>query len=457
MKRVRSIRTAALVAAVATTAATSLLAAEPSYQQLLEENQQLKARLEAQAAQPTFNPRDVDATVRTVLQDADRQSQFLASQPAVAGWDNGFYIRSEDGNYLVKPGVQVQFRNVTDFRENAKNGDGDDLQNGFEFRRLRFRIDGNAISPNLTYSFVWDVNRSGGGVTILDAWTKYHFNPDWAVKAGQFKDPVHHERLLSAFSMLAVERTLVESLIGGNLTDRVQGVSVIYGDYAKNNPLYAEIAFHDGANSKNTDFRDATPNATAGLPPTYQADYGFAGRVEYKFFGDWKDYRDYTAKGTKNDLLIVGAGVDYTQRDTSDQILPTADIQWKSPTGWAAYAALYVRDIEFRNTANSSRFDWGAQGQVSYLFTPAWELFGRYDITRFDSDFVANGAEKTFHEITAGLNYYLGDHGSAIHKAKLTFDVSYLPNGSPSDQTSLGVLAGADGQFLLRGQFTFQL
>jgi len=55
------------------------------------------------------------------------------------------------------------------------------------------------------------------------------------------------------------------------------------------------------------------------------------------------------------------------------------------------------------------------------------------------------------------VNYYLGEHGNAVHKAKLTLDVSYLPNGAPSDQTGIGVLAGTDAQLVIRGQFTFQL
>jgi hypothetical protein len=456
----------ALVAAVLSTGAVDLLAAEPSYEELLRENQALKARLDeaqaeaaaAAAAQPTYDARDVDRVVRDVVRDADAQSQLLAQSPVSAGWDNGFFIKSDDGAFLLKPAVQAQFRSVTNFREEAKNGDGDSVQNGFEFRRLRFRFDGTAFTPNLAYSFVWDTNRAGGAVTLLDAWVKYKFADDWSFRVGQFKDPVHHERLLSGFNQLAVERTLVESLIGGNLTDRVQGVSLIYGDYAKNNPIYAELAFHDGVNSRNTDFRDTVANPTAGQPPTFNANYGFGARLEYKAFGDWANYRDYTAKGVKTDLLVLGAGIDYTQRDGSDQYLPTADVQWKSPTGWAAYAALYVRQIEFRGgTGDDSRFDWGAQGQLSYLLNKQWELFGRYDITVFDEDFVATGAEDTFHEITAGLNYYLGKEGAAGHKAKVTLDVVYLPNGSPSDQTGLGVLAGTEDQFLIRGQFTFQL
>jgi hypothetical protein len=450
-----------LVAAVLSTGATELLAAEPSYEELLRENQLLKAQVEEQraravaAGQPGFTKAEADATVERVIGDADTRSQLLAGNGVTAGWDNGFFIKSDDGNFTLKPGVQAQFRHATAHTDGLKNDGGDSTVSGFEFRRLRFRFDGNVFTPDFTYSFVWDVNRSGGGVTLLDGWFKYKFADAWSIKGGQFKDPVHHERLLSGFTQLAVERTLVESLIGGNLTDRVQGVSLIYGDYARDNPLYAEVAFHDGANSKNTDFRDSQPGAS-GQPATFQADFGAAGRVEYKLFGDWKDYRDYTAKGVKRDLLVVGAGVDFTQRDGSDQFLPTADVQWKSPFGLAAYAAAYARQIEFRNaTGEDSRFDWGAQAQISYLFTPAWEVFGRYDVTHFDGDFQAG--ENTFHEFTAGFNYYFGRDGRWVHRAKFTLDVNYLPNGAPSDQTGVDVLASTGDEFLIRAQFTLQL
>jgi hypothetical protein len=84
-----------------------------------------------------------------------------------------------------------------------------------------------------------------------------------------------------------------------------------------------------------------------------------------------------------------------------------------------------------------------------------WEVFGRYDVTFLDEDFVTG--EDTFHEFTVGVNYYLGQNGSAGHRAKLTVDVVYLPNGSPSDQTGLGILAGTEDQFVLRGQFQIQI
>src|SRR5688572_885077 len=377
VQRSRKVRLWPLVAAAIAGGGPALRAAEPSVDELRREVELLRSQLEAVQAQraaavvsPAFSAADVDAAVDSVLRDADRRSALLADTRAgSAGWDNGFFIRSDDGNYLLKPGVQAQFRNVTTLREDAKqDGEESDIKNGFEFRRLRFRFDGNAVTKDLTYSFVFDVNRGGGGVWLLDAWANWKFNDAWAVKFGQFKDPAHHELLISGFSQLAVERTLVNALLGGNLTDRVQGVSLIYGNYAKDQPLYGEVVFHDGANSKNTDFRDTVNNPDPALPPTFQANFGFAGRVEFKFAGDWKDYKDYTAKGAKQHLFVLGAGGDWTQRDGSDQYLGTADVQWESPTGLSAYAALYSRSIEPNDDNGNSRFDWGGQAQIGYLF-----------------------------------------------------------------------------------------
>jgi hypothetical protein len=105
------------------------------------------------------------------------------------------------------------------------------------------------------------------------------------------------------------------------------------------------------------------------------------------------------------------------------------------------------------STGNISRSDYGALVQAGYLVNKKVELFGRYDLVKIDEDAVAAGAEDTFHEVTAGVNYYLGRDGSYLHRAKLTFDVGYLPNGSPSDQTQSAVLKADDDEFVFRAQF----
>jgi hypothetical protein len=227
----------------------------------------------------------------------------------------------------------------------------------------------------------------------------------------------------------------------------VQGVSLIYG--SRSTPLRIETTFHDGANSKNTDFRDQEPSAIPGNPPIFDENFGFGGRVEYKAFGEWPDYRDVTAKGTKAPLLVFGSGFDFTEAGDTNVFLPTADAQYENPNGFGAYAALHGA---LTNTSDNDRFDYGGLIQASYLFTPAWELFGRYNAVFTDSP-----GNDVFSEATVGVNYYFGPNGSYVHRAKFTLDLNYLPNGAPLNITQIDALAGSENQFIVRAQLTLQL
>jgi hypothetical protein len=90
--------------------------------------------------------------------------------------------------------------------------------------------------------------------------------------------------------------------------------------------------------------------------------------------------------------------------------------------------------------------------QAGYLLNPSWEIFGRYDVVSLDDDYVSG--ENTFNEFTAGVNWFLGADGSALHRAKITLDVIYLPEGSPSNQTGVGVLSNpGEDEFVFRAQF----
>ena len=80
-----------------------------------------------------------------------------------------------------------------------------------------------------TYSVVFDSNRNGGDVTLLDAWAQYQFNPTWAIRGGQFRNSWYHEGDVSDSHQLTVERSLIDAFQGGSETDRVQGIEAIYG------------------------------------------------------------------------------------------------------------------------------------------------------------------------------------------------------------------------------------
>ncbi len=426
-------RTMPAIFAAALGASSALaLASEPTVQEMQKQIEALQAQLTELKAtqQQQLNSRDVDLTVEQVLADAHKRSQLLQVEGFTAGYSKGkFLIQSADGNFSLNPNFMFQLRHVVNYADDVEpDGDGD-WDHGFEIRRMKFGVGGNVFSKNVEYVFVWGSNRNGGSLNLEDAVVSYKFDDSgWSVFGGQFKDPVHHEQLVSTKRMLAVDRSLVNQLLGGANTDRVQGVGLIY----QNDAIKATAVYHDGANSDNTD--------VFGGP-----DFGVSGRIEWLVMGNRKNYDDFSALGTEEDLLVIGAGADWTQNGSGDVIYHTVDVQYENPGGLALYGAYVAVHSE---DGDNDAYDWGAVGQIGYLIPDSrWEVFARYSYVDFDD------ADEELHEITAGVNYYLRNHN-----AKFSVDINWLPNGAgPGDEGIGYVNSGDEDQFVLRSQFQLLL
>jgi hypothetical protein len=422
-------------------------AAEPTQQELLEQVKLLQQKVEA-LEQKQMTAVDVDATVEKVLRDADHRSQLLPANGAVlAGYDSQqqrFVLRNADNSFSLSPQLLWQFRNITNYVEDGKNG-GDDIQNGFELRRVKFELEGTAFSPNISYFLQWNSSRSDGTLALEDAWLKWMFSDDWGFRAGQFKDPFSHEELTSDKRLLTVDRSLVNQLLGpGGNSTRVQGVTLIYGGYAKDNPFNIEGGLTDGAGSVNTNFQDSANGK----------DWGSAARAEYKVTGDWKDYRDESARNDKQDLLVLGAGVDVTDFvPGSTTYSGIVDVQWETTSGIGVYASGLGQYNSFHTGGDSTNY--GGLVQVGYSLDKKWEVFGRADDSVFDDGF--NG-EDTYPVFSVGFTRFFGSDGSWGHRLKATVELDWLPNGAPTNLTGIGYLAApGENEIVLKAQLQFYL
>jgi hypothetical protein len=397
-------------------------AAEPTASELREQIEALQskvAKIEAKEASAAQS----QATIATVLNDAERRSQLLQSGGMTGGFDGKeFFLGSADGKFKLVPYFQLQFRGVTNYADEAQaDGDASTVQ-GFELRRTKFGIKGNAFSKELKYDINWAFSRSSGTPTLEKAFVEYKFADEMSIRAGQWKENVFHEESVSSSRQMAADRSLVNEVLGGGQTDYVQGISLLYG----NDTINAEISLTDGANSDNTNFND-----------TADANYGVSGRVEYKFFGDWKSYQDFTSMKNKEDLLVVGGGFDYTEGGSDKRVFHSFDAQYEAGqlALYGAYYGVWAED------GDDDDYLWGAMAQVAYLIDESWEVFGRYGFIEEDS----------INEITVGVNHYFFGHN-----AKITVDVVVLPDGSPSD-SGLGYVASDELQVVLRSQFQLAL
>ncbi|MGA2497497.1 MAG: porin [Tepidisphaeraceae bacterium] len=453
-------RTCILAAVAGVLSAGSVWAADTDLQQQVNELRGQVAQLEQREA---ASSKEVAATIESVLRDAEKRSQIMAAGDSGAGYDDGFFIKS--GAFVLKPGVLFQFRNITDYRDNTPVK-GNQIENGFEVSRLELSLNGTAFTKDLTYSFMWKTASEGGGVSLLDAYVNYMFCDAWGITAGQQTANFTHEDFLGDGVQLAVDRSLLDAVLGG-YTNRIQGMGILYGNYNEKNPLNGVLMLHDGSNSLNSNYVGHYPSDPEMAPGNHTYDFGVLARVEYKAMGSWDNYSDFTAKGVKDNLLVIGAGCNWDQGGNGDVLGFTADAQFKMNNGLALYGGVVYR---YTNAAmagdaataagHSDQNDWGFIIQGSYLWNPAWEIFARYALVKFDTAVVMGAdTENTFHEISVGVNYYLGNNGSAGHRAQVTVDLDWLPNGAPMSLTGIGYLGDSnfDTELVVRGQFQLTL
>jgi hypothetical protein len=431
--------------------------------------------MEAQDAKQV-QAKDVDATVDSVLKDAEKRSKMLQMEGFTAGWSEGnFKLQSADGSFSMVPELQLQFRYIFNYRDDTTvattddefdNGSSD-ITKGFEVARAKLGFSGNAFSKDLTYNirfvtgsayegttFFSDspASSNSGGLQLENAYVQYQFADNMAVKMGQWKDNVYHEENVEDVNQLAVDRSLVNELIGGGVTDYVQGVALVYND--KNMPLRGEVAFHDGIDTGNTSFTNVGGGSTDPDFNNGKTNFGFSGRAEYALMGGFKDYATMTTAamwGNKaaQDLLVLGGGFDWTQSGSTDALFFTFDAQWEpvNVAGLAVYGGflgLYTSGAD-TVTGDEDFLDWGFLVQAGYMLNEKWEIFGRVDYTGLDSD--RDLPEDEIWEITVGANYYW--HGQG---AKFTIDANFLPNGSPGNVPTLGYLPGSDTSIVVRAQ-----
>lgn len=415
-------RCAAIFAAAGLLAlGTVALGAEPTTAELQQQILALQARLnQLEAHQNTAA--DVDKTVNKIMADADSRSSFT-----ISNFDKGgFVLRSEDGQFTLRPSVHFQIRYVANYRDSS-TGQSSDTQSGFESRRTKFGFSGNVFGPDTTYQVIVAMSRNGGGASLEEGWLEHRFSDHLSIRGGIFKDPLAHESAVSAKRQMSADRSILTSyLVGGD--NYVQGVML---EWNQDN-WHIAAAFHDGMGDEKSNFEDW---------PTNDWNFGMAARSEYKVFGDWKDYSDYTTLSNKSDeLLVFGFGGDWSQGGDFNQYTYTFDAQYKTGP-WSAYLA-YIGRLQDGN--GGSWHEWGAMGQLSYLIDQV-EPFIRYAYMQLDRDW--SNPDDSIHELTLGANYYI--HG---HNMKFTVDVVYLPNGTPGSN-GLDYLPAGNSEFVLRGQF----
>src|SRR5262245_5316049 len=161
----------------------------------------------------------IRALVEDALADAGTRAGLL-DEGATAGWDKGFFMKSADGNFLLRINGQLDLRWVLNHQNDAPLTD--DTVYGFEVRRARLNFQGHVIDPSWQYRVQTGFNRSTGTLVLEDAYVNKMFGEDVGLMIGQFKVPFLMEETMPSSRQLAVERSLVNEEFNQDRSKAVQ-------------------------------------------------------------------------------------------------------------------------------------------------------------------------------------------------------------------------------------------
>lgn len=389
---------------------------------------------------------EIRGIVQDVLADVDTRSSLLQSGGG-AGYDGGFVITSDDGNFKLKLNGQIQVRftyaSIDDLppppEGGLSGGDDDDRDRwGFENRRTKLVFAGHVGDRSWQYKVKGAFSNKSGSFGLEEAWVQKDLGNGLEIMFGQFKLPFMFEELTSSSRQLAVDRSLVNEAFN---QDYSQGIQVAYeGDSVR---WWA--AYSDGFGSRNTRGIDVF-GSDAGMPMS--TNFAITGRVEALVQGDdWARHKDYTSKRGAETSVLVGGALHY--QDGRDEITDEEMLAWTVDTsvefdGANLAAAITGRHLSWDGGGMADMDQIGLVLQGGYRLSDDTEVFGRYEWGDPDS-----GADD-LSVLTVGLNKYYSS------KIKGTVDLGYSLNevAAPfGDHKSIGWRESSeDGQLVLRGQ-----
>ncbi|MDX2115140.1 MAG: porin [Planctomycetota bacterium] len=358
---------------------------------------------------------------------------------AAAGHDSGgFFLRSVDEAFELRVRGQVQLRYAASLR-NDDDGDGDgtsedSFESGFETRRTKLFLDGHVRSKRLTYQVAGAFGRVTGEANLEYAWMAYRWESGLRVLAGQFKQPLLREWLVSSSLQLAAERTLVNEAFNGGYVQGVQLDRTL-------GPVKLTASFHDGSRSQSTEPGAEKVTTSQGLltraAGAGESDYGVTGRAEWLLGGEWGALRDFTSPAGAGLTAMAGAAVNFEGGGAGSSEFAAGDyraVTWTADLslegdGWNGFAAVVGSHADYEDLTASlggvaaggdlATDDYGFVVQGGYVLPGTdWEVFARYEATLAEGSRPGSNPGGVFDAVTAGVNYYMYGHAS-----KFTADV----------------------------------
>ncbi len=351
----------------------------------------------------------------------------------VAGFDKGFFLRSDDGKYsLVLTGRVQPFYNVTrTATPNAADADDDivDYRNQFEVRRARLVLDGNLHGKALTYKFQMDFGK--GVVSVRDVHFDLALATNVWLRFGQWKRPFSRQQITSSGRLETSDRAITDRAFGAG---RDVGIA-LRNAYEKSPDLEWTVGVFNGTGETPklggaVTVDPATGMGTIGTTTNTNVPSKFKPAVIGRVGINRNGLKGYSEADLEGGPLRFGVAAsvwlegDLDDDDKSNHKLEVDYIV--KADGLSTTGGLYaMTDQDGDSVTDAETTLVGFHVQAGYMADKHWQPSARFAWINDPRQKMKTARDQQ--EVTIGVNYY-----GAGHDAKFAGSIRLIKSGDAS-------------------------
>lgn len=153
--------------------------------------------------------------LRELLGDDEFRKSLFPPEPALAGYDGGFFVKNADDTFKLKINGGTQFRysyyHSQDANQYLVAGRKRDDRSGFEWTRARLNLNGNLFSKDFTYRIEFNVAPSFAPVFF---WFNYRFADEFQTRVGLIQTANTRQQVTAPFNTQTIDKPMVDYVFG---------------------------------------------------------------------------------------------------------------------------------------------------------------------------------------------------------------------------------------------------
>lgn len=342
---------------------------------------------------------------------------------ADAGWDNGFYLKSDDGQFSMNLGGRLQFLEVAQKRSETRRAPGtratqvaDNFSDTFRIRRARIQTTGT-IFEKLDWFTIMNISTAGVGGnpnTLWFAGFTYNFVPEFKVSGGMIQLPLDRQGELSSSWYLGIEPPLT-----GTQEDGLKEITIARDSLSMPFDLGLRL---DGDIGSHFSYALGAANGNGFQNANANNELSYSGMLLFNIL-DPVPFKETDFENSADPKLTVNVGTGFEDEDAADENVAavTRISSWISSAGgafrWRGFSLnseLYYRVIRtnivsaLEDTNRDRKLkDFGYYGNTGYFIVPK-----KLEAMLTAAQIFREGADNNANEFGGGFNWYV--HGNNV-------------------------------------------